>query len=164
MNTELWLAISRDLFLVDSVFGSIDPLFSFRSLSLRQYKTNEIACWLVSLATRILLLITATYTQSFSCYKQKGNVVYVTYITWAGGICLICTHKLKGVQRPRASADISGKSRPHMLHMLCNTSGTLKNLPNLPFTVLHLYIMTGAVSGYGFLILTFLWRLLRYTV
>ena len=48
------------------------------------------------------------------------------------------------------------KSRWHMLHMLCNTSGTLKNLPNLSFTVLHLYITTGAVNGYGFLILTFL--------
>ena len=49
----------------------------------------------------------------------------------------------------RASADISGKSRQHMLHMLCNTSDTLKNLPNLPFTVLPLYIMMDAVNGYG---------------
>ena len=71
-------------------------------------------------------------------------------------ICLICTHKPEGVQRPRASVDILGQSRPHMLHMLCNTSGTLKNLSNLPFTVLHLYIMMDAVNGYGFLILTFL--------
>ena len=63
----------------------------------------------------------------------------------------ICMHEPEGVQRPRVSADISGKSRPHMLHMLCNTSGTLKNLPNLPFIVLHLYITTGTVNGYGYL-------------
>ena len=35
-------------------------------------------------------------------------------------------HEPEGVQWPRASADISGKSRSHMLHMLCNTSGTPK--------------------------------------
>ena len=63
----------------------------------------------------------------------------------------ICTYKPEGMQRPRVSVDISGKSRPHMLHMLCNTSSTLKNLPNLPFIVLHLYIMTGTVNGYGYL-------------
>ena len=48
---------------------------------------------------------------------------YVIYVTWAGVICLICTHEHEGAQRPSASADISGKSRLHMLHMLCNTSG-----------------------------------------
>ena len=39
--------------------------------------------------------------------------------------------------------------------MLCNTFSTLK-LPNLPFTIPPLYIITGAVYGYGFLILMFL--------
>ena len=53
-------------------------------------------------------------------------MVYVIYVTWAGVICLICTHEPEGAQRPRASADISGKSRPPMLHMLCNTSGIRK--------------------------------------
>ena len=76
--------------------------------------------------------------------------IYICYICNMGrGICLICTHEPEGAACPRARAYISGKSRPHMLHMLCNTSGTLKNLPNLSFTVLHLYIMTGAVNGYG---------------
>ena len=32
----------------------------------------------------------------------------------------------RGAQRLRVSADISGKSLLHMLHMLCNTSGTQK--------------------------------------
>ena len=50
--------------------------------------------------------------------------IQVIYVTWAGGICLICTYEPEGAQRPRASANISGKSRPHMLHMLCNTSGS----------------------------------------
>ena len=54
------------------------------------------------------------------------QVSYVIYVTWAGVICLICTHEPEGAQRPRASADISGKSRPPMLHMLCNTSGIRK--------------------------------------
>ena len=30
--------------------------------------------------------------------------VYVIYVTWAEGICLICTHEPKGAQRPRVSA------------------------------------------------------------
>ena len=52
--------------------------------------------------------------------------LHVIYVTWAGVICLVCTHEHEGTQRPRASADISGKSRLRMLHMLCNTSGKLK--------------------------------------
>ena len=52
--------------------------------------------------------------------------VYVIYVTWAGVICLICTYEPEGVQCLRASADISGKSRLLMLHMLCNTSGLQK--------------------------------------
>ena len=76
--------------------------------------------------------------------------VYVVYVLWAGAICLICTHEPEGAQWPRVTADISGQSQPPMLHMLYNTSGTLKNLSNLLFTVLHLYKMTGAVNGYGF--------------
>ena len=61
----------------------------------------------------------ASYIASFSA-------MYVIYVTWAGGICLICTHKSEGAQRPRASVDISGKCQPHMLYMLCNTFGTPK--------------------------------------
>ena len=60
------------------------------------------------------------------CICRSG--IYVIYVTWAGVICLICTHEPEGAQRPRASADISGKSRPPMLHMLCNTSGIRKSL------------------------------------
>ena len=36
------------------------------------------------------------------------------------------SHEPEGMQLPRANAHISGKSRPHILHMLCNTSGTIK--------------------------------------
>ena len=52
--------------------------------------------------------------------------MHVIYVMWAGGICLICMHKPEGAQHLRASANISGKSGSHMLHMLCNTPGTLK--------------------------------------
>ena len=58
--------------------------------------------------------------------KFRLSRLQVIYVTWAGVICLICTHEPEGAQRPRASADISGKSRLPMLHMLCNTSGTRK--------------------------------------
>ena len=34
--------------------------------------------------------------------------------------------RAEGAQHPRASADISGKSRLPMLHMLCNTSSIRK--------------------------------------
>ena len=63
-----------------------------------------------------------------TCFKFKIPFLYfyVIYVTWAGVICLICTHEPEGAQRPRASADISGKSRLPMLHMLCNTSGIRK--------------------------------------
>ena len=37
---------------------------------------------------------------------------HVIYITWAREICLICAHEPEDAAR----ADISGKSRPHMLH------------------------------------------------
>ena len=65
------------------------------------------------------------------------------------------THKPKGMQPPRASVDISGKSWPHMLHMLYNTPGTLKICKPTFHCTACLFMMTGAVSGYGFLILTF---------
>ena len=55
---------------------------------------------------------------------------------------LICTHEHEGVHRPRASADISGKSRLCMLHMLCNTSGILK-------IALHCYISKDGAFHYG---------------
>ena len=50
--------------------------------------------------------------QRFAFQKK----VQVICVTWVGGICLICIHEPKGVQQLRASADISGKSRLHMLH------------------------------------------------
>ena len=54
------------------------------------------------------------------------NVIHVIYVTWAGVICLRCTHEPEGVQHPRVSVDILGKSLLPMLHMLCNTSGIQK--------------------------------------
>ena len=62
----------------------------------------------------------SVYANTLTLWQFKLHVIYVT---WAGVICLICTHEPEGAQRPRASADISGKSRLPMLHMLCNTSG-----------------------------------------
>ena len=63
---------------------------------------------------------------NFLCNNKLDVASYVIYVTWAGRICLICTHEPEGAACSRASVDISGKSRPHILHMLCNTSGTLK--------------------------------------
>ena len=50
-----------------------------------------------------------------------------------------------------------------MLHMLCNTSGTLKICRNLPNTTL-LYIRTDAVYDYGIFILLNGFMTLIYTV
>ena len=71
--------------------------------------------------------------------------VYVIYVSRAGGIYLICTHN---PEARSTRANISGKSRPHMLHMLCNSPGTLKICQNLPNAALLLYIRTDAVYDY----------------
>ena len=42
---------------------------------------------------------------------------YVIVVTWAQGICLICMPKARGLR-----AYISGKSREHMLQVICITS------------------------------------------
>ena len=73
MNTEIWLAISRDLFLIDPLFSYIDPLFSYRSLPLRPYKTSYIA---ITLATRILLLIIAIHTHVVLLLQAAAKVLY----------------------------------------------------------------------------------------
>ena len=86
--------------------------------------------------------------------------IYVIYVTWAGGIFLIYMHRSEGKCRP-----IRQIPTAHITYVMEHScSWHSKNLPNLPFTVLPCYIMTGAVYGYGFLILTFLQHLLRYTV
>ena len=45
-----------------------------------------------------------------------ASMYNVIYVTWAGGICLICTHESEDAWHLRASAEISGESQPHMLH------------------------------------------------
>ena len=57
------------------------------------------------------------------------------YVTWAKVICLICMPEHDGMQCPRASADISGKSRLHMLHTyvmyIVTLLAYLKSLSNI---------------------------------
>ena len=62
---------------------------------------------------RVLLI----YPHSPSGAALPREHAYVIYVTWAGGIRLICTHKPEGVQCLRASVDISGKSQLHMLYV-----------------------------------------------
>ena len=83
---------------------------------------------------------------TYKFYKLSHNrhcyiYIHVIYVTWAGVICLIYTHKHEGTQSSRASVDISGKSQLHMLHMLCNTSGIIK-------IALH-YIRKDGTFDYG---------------
>ena len=87
----------------------------------------------------LALLISATLSLVAILHKSFfiRAVLQVIYVTWAGVICLICTHESKGAQRPRASVDISGKSRLPMLHMLCNAS-------NIPKIALHYIGKDGA--------------------
>ena len=50
-------------------------------------------------------------------------IIHVIVVTQAGVLCLICTHEPEGAQRPRASADISGKALMPVLQLLCYSSG-----------------------------------------
>ena len=74
--------------------------------------------------------------------------------------------RVQGHTAPESGCEHTRKMpTAHMLHMLCNTYGTLKICPTCySLCCLFIYIMTGAVYGYGVLILTFVWRLLRYIV
>ena len=69
----------------------------------------------------------------------------------ARGICLICMYEPKDEGECRHIR----QSQPHMLHMLCNASATLKICRNLPNAVLPHYITTDAVHDCGIFILTF---------
>ena len=80
---------------------------------------------------------------------QLHNYIYVIVVTWARGICLICMPEARGPQARGLRAYISGKSRVHMLQVICNTSGTLKICPNLMSIFLPLYIVTGTRCDCG---------------
>ena len=75
--------------------------------------------------------------------------MYVIVVTWARGICLICMPEARGPQARGLRAYISGKSRVHMLQVICNTSGTLKICPNLMSIFPPLYIVTGTRCDCG---------------
>ena len=74
-----------------------------------------------------------------------------------GGVCNSCnmgTRDLpdmyaRGPQARGLRAYISGKSRVHMLQVICNTSGTLKICPNLISIFPPLYIVTGTRCDCG---------------
>ena len=55
----------------------------------------------------------------------------------------------RGPQARGLRAYISGKSRVHMLQVICNTSGTLKICPNLMSIFPPLYIVTGTRCDCG---------------
>ena len=55
----------------------------------------------------------------------------------------------RGPQARGLRAYISGKSRVHMLQVICNTSGTLKICPNLTSIFPPLYIVTGTRCDCG---------------
>ena len=47
----------------------------------------------------------------------KCDKLQLIYVTWAGVICLICTHEHKGAQHSRVSADISGISSCYICYV-----------------------------------------------
>ena len=55
----------------------------------------------------------------------------------------------EGVQRPRASADISGNARVPVLQLICYTSGAQKICPNLLLIALPIYITRDSNFDYG---------------
>ena len=74
---------------------------------------------------------------------------YVIVVTCALVIYLICMPSALGPAALRLRAYISGKSRVHMLQVICNTSGTLKICPNLTSIFPPLYIVTGTRCDRG---------------
>ena len=56
--------------------------------------------------------------------------------------CNMGTRDLPDMYARSSRAYISGKSRVHMLQVICNTSGTLKICPNLMLIFRPLYIVT----------------------
>ena len=75
--------------------------------------------------------------------------MYVIVVTWARGICLICMPEAQGLQARGLRTYTSGKSRVHMLQVICNTSGTLKICPNFTSIFPPLYIVTGSRCDCG---------------
>ena len=63
--------------------------------------------------------------------------------------CNIGTRDLPDMYARGLRAYISGKSRVHMLQVICNTSGILKVCPNLTSIFLPLYIVTGTRCDCG---------------
>ena len=92
---------------------------------------TDVRIWIsknLSLCRVLANRVTYMYACMYVCmYTYIHIYIYIyIYVTWTGGNCLICTHESEGAQFLKASADISGKSRLHFLHMLCDTSGTLR--------------------------------------
>ena len=67
---------------------------------------------------------------------------YVTVVTWARVLCLICMPKARGPQARGLRAYISGKARVPMLQLICYTSGTLKSAQILKSVFPSVYIVT----------------------
>ena len=63
--------------------------------------------------------------------------------------CNMGTRDLPDMYARGLRAYISGKSRVHMLQVICNTSGTLKICPNLMSIFPPLYIVTGTRCDCG---------------
>ena len=81
-------------------------------------------------------LAVAIYSTVSMCSTHYCDVVWSTCNS-----CNMGMRDLPDMYARRLRAYISGKSRVHMLQLICNTSGTLKTCPNLTsiFQPLNLY-------------------------
>ena len=84
--------------------------------------------------------------------EYRKNSFQLSYVTCNS--CNMGTRDLpdmyaRGPQARGLRAYISGKSRVHMLQVICNTSGTLKICPNLMSIFPPLYIVTGTRCDCG---------------
>ena len=83
------------------------------------------------------------YCPALAFDPPTQSVTY-TYVTQAGVICLICMHGLGGRVEPQARGRVPtyrGKSRLHMLYMLCNTF----------ITIVTILVRMNTISTYKFL-------------
>ena len=59
---------------------------------------------------------------TIGCIIYSNTGKHVIVVTWARGIYLICMPEARGPQAQGLRAYISGKSREHMLQVICITS------------------------------------------
>ena len=147
---EIFLTMNKKVMFFYSLEASRDKNISPRTNFTWKYQTvNFLQTTVISISTSMIVWVVSLLCYICNMSRRDLPDMYA----WAWGHAMSegkCGH-------------IRQILIPHVTYVMYHSQHS-KNLPNPPFTVLPLYIITDAIHGYGFLILTFLWCLLRYIV